>query len=101
MPTVESHVFKIFFLYNRVLVKGTMMRMSESDVLKSFIRWDESITDDLNLMLIRDGLEIWMKNLTFAIQSFAVTVICCCGIEQVIQSKLLCRSNGRLVFNQY
>jgi hypothetical protein len=39
-----------------------MVRMSKLDVLQSFILLNEPIADDLDLRLMRDGLEIRMED---------------------------------------
>jgi hypothetical protein len=39
-----------------------VMRVNQCDILQAFIFIIMSVSNDLNLWLMRDGLEIWVKD---------------------------------------
>ncbi len=74
VPSVESRKVKIILLrYNR-FVKRFVVRMLERDVLQSFVLIVVAVSNDLNLWLVRDGLEIWVEDGTLGIQRLSVTI---------------------------
>ena len=53
------------------------MGMSELDILQTFILFYKTVTDNLDLRLMRNGLEIRMKNRALCIDSLPMTVRAC------------------------
>jgi hypothetical protein len=76
-----------------------MMRVAELDVLQPFIFSHFAVTDDLHLRLMRDSLQVWMKNgFLRRWNGVAVAVRSGAGIEAVGQEVLGARCKVRLRF---
>jgi len=78
-----------------------VVRVLELDILKAFIGGNETIADDLNLRLVRDGLEIWVENATLCVEGLAMTVACSFGIEALGKLELSLWGDVALVFEDY
>lgn len=55
-------------------MERAMMRMTQTEILQTLIRWDEAVADDLNLGLVRDGLEVRMQDGALRVDGLAVAV---------------------------
>lgn len=62
MPPVEPRKIQIILLGNDTVMEGPMVGMTELDVGQTFIGRYKTITDDLNLRLVRNGLQIRMED---------------------------------------
>ena len=62
MPSVESGGVEIFLIWNGDFVELFVVGVNESDVLQALILLVESIADDLDLSLVRDCLQVGVKN---------------------------------------
>lgn len=74
MPSVEAGEVEIFLFRNDILVESLVVRVLQSKVLQALVFLVLSIANDLNLGLMRNGLQIWMKHGTLCIQGFAVAI---------------------------
>lgn len=57
-----------------MLVERLVMRMTEFDVLQTFVLMHETIADYLHFRLVRHGFEIGMEDAAFCVESLAVTI---------------------------
>ncbi len=55
-------------------MKSAMMRVAELDVLESLIGGDKPVADDLDLRLVRDGLEVRVQDAALGVDGLAVAV---------------------------
>lgn len=62
MPSVEPGEVQILLIRDSGGVECAMVRMAELNVLQSFILLNETISNDLHLGLVRDGLEIGVED---------------------------------------
>lgn len=64
----------IVFWGNRIPMKSSMVRVFQLNFFQSLIGVDMSMSDDLDLRLVRDGLQIWMQDAPLAVEGLAVSV---------------------------
>lgn len=62
MPSEETGCGQVVCFGDGVLVKFVVVRVLEGDVLQAFVFFIKSIADDLDLGLMRNGLEIRVKD---------------------------------------
>jgi hypothetical protein len=62
VPSVEPGEVQILLIRDSGGMERAMVRMSELDVLQSFILLNEAVSNDLDLGLMRNGLEIRMED---------------------------------------
>ena len=74
MPSVESREVQIILLRDNTLVEALVVRMLQSDVLQALVFVIVSITNYLDLWLVGDCLEIWVKNGSLGIKGLSVTI---------------------------
>lgn len=55
-------------------MEGLVVRMLERDVLQAFEFSNVTVTNDLDLRLVRDGLEIRVQNGAFGVEGLAVAI---------------------------
>ena len=82
---VEPGVVEILFLGDGLLVEFVVVRVDQFGVLQTFILRNEAITDDLNLRLVRDGLEIGVEDTAFCVEGLAVAVAASSRVETASQ----------------
>lgn len=83
VPAVEAGVVSVILGRDDILVEGLVMRMFESDVFEALEFGDRPVTDHLNLGLMGDRLQVWMKDRAFGVDRFAVAIGLCFGIEEL------------------
>ena len=81
MPAEEACVVQILLFRDGVLVELLVVGVGELDVLETFVRRDEAVTDDLDLWLVGDGLQVWVKNTALCVERFPVAVAFRQGVE--------------------
>jgi hypothetical protein len=101
VPPVETCEIKVVFLGDDGLVECCMVRVLELDVLKTFIRLDESITDDLDLRLVGDCLQVWVQDAALCVQGLAVAVTGGNRIEALSELELGLGRDVALVLEDY
>lgn len=62
MPSVEPRVLAIILVADDVLMERAMVWMLQRDVLETFKFGHRSVPNDLDLLLVWDGLKIWMQD---------------------------------------
>ena len=67
MPAVEPSKVMIILLRDRVSMEGPVVRVFQLNVGQAFVRVDQSMADYLNLCLVRNGLQVWMEDASFAV----------------------------------
>lgn len=67
MPAVEPSKVMIILLRDRVSMEGPVVRVFQLNVGQAFVRVDQSMADYLNLWLVRNGLQVWMEDASFAV----------------------------------
>lgn len=75
MPSVESREVQIILLRDNTLVEALVVRMLQSDVLQALVFVIVSITNYLDLWLVGDCLEIWVKNGSLGIKGLSVAIV--------------------------
>lgn len=60
MPPIKPREIIIIFRGNRIAMESPVMRVFQLDIVQTLIGIDMAVTDDLDLWLVRDGLEIGM-----------------------------------------
>lgn len=48
-------------------MKGPVVRMFQLDVGQAFVRVNQPVANDLDLWLVRNGLQVWVEDAPFAI----------------------------------
>lgn len=74
MPSVEPGEVQILLIRDSGGVECAMVRMSELNVLQSFILLNEAISNDLDLRLMRDGLEIRMEDRALGVNGLSMAI---------------------------
>ena len=74
MPAVESGKVMIVLLRDRVSMKGPVVRMFQLDVHQAFVRVNQPVSNDLDLWLVRNGLQVWVEDAPFAVLGFSMAV---------------------------
>ena len=67
MPAVEPSKVMIILLRDRVSMEGPVVRVFQLNVGQAFVRVGQSMADYLNLWLVRNGLQVWMEDASFAV----------------------------------
>lgn len=98
MPSVETSVVEIFGFRDYGFVEGLVMRVLELDVLEAFVLGHEAVSDDLNLRLVGDGLEVGVEDASLGIESLAVAVAGGSWVEALGQFELGLWRHMGLVF---
>jgi hypothetical protein len=75
MPAVKTGEVVVLFVRDGIAVEGAMVRVFELDVREALIGFYETVADDLDLWLMRDGLEIWVEDATLRVEGFAVAIL--------------------------
>jgi hypothetical protein len=74
MPSVEPGEIKVFFIRNCGSVECAMMRVLELNTLQTLILFNEPITNDLDLGLMRNSFEVRMQDRALRIDCLSMTV---------------------------
>jgi hypothetical protein len=61
VPAVETREVQIITIGDLGGMKGAVVRMAQLNVLEPFVLRDEAVADDLDLRLVRNGLEVRMQ----------------------------------------
>lgn len=88
VPAVEAREVEILGFRDDGLVESLMMRVLELDVLKTFIRRNKAVADDLDLRLMWNCLQVWMQNGALRVKSLAVSIASGVRIEALGQFEL-------------
>lgn len=67
VPPIEPCVVMVVFIADLSLVEGFVMGVLELDVGEAVVRGDKAVTDDLDLGLGGDGLEIRVQDGPFGV----------------------------------
>lgn len=67
MPAVEPGKVMIILLRDRVSMEGPVVRVFQLDVGQAFVRVDQPVADYLYLRLVRNGLQVWVEDASFAV----------------------------------
>lgn len=81
MPAVESRKFIVLLIRDVVFVEGSVMRMLQVHIFEPLVGTDEAVTNDLDLWLVWNGLQVWVKDASLGIECFAVAIVVRCRIE--------------------
>lgn len=74
VPSVEAGVVEVLLIGDRGRMESAVVRVAKLDVLQTLVFFHEAVSDDLDLGLMRNGLEVRVQNRALGIQSLAVTV---------------------------
>jgi len=74
MPPVEPGIIQVILIGDGCLVESTVVRMAQLNIFQAFVGGNETIPDDLDLGLVRDGLQIRVENRTLGIKGLAMAV---------------------------
>lgn len=74
MPPVEAGEVQVVLLWDDGGVERLVVWVPQLDVLQPFILFYEAVSNDLDLRLVRDRLEVWMQDGSFRVERLAVTV---------------------------
>jgi hypothetical protein len=97
VPAIVARKIKIVLVWNLGLVESAVMWMAETDVLEAFIALDETVANDLDLRLVRNGLQVRVQNGTLGVQSLPMAVRGSGGIKAVGEMELGLGSDMALV----
>lgn len=67
MPAVEPGKIMVILLRDRISMKGPVVWVFELDVRQAFVRIDQTVSDYLYLWLVRNGLQVWVEDASFAV----------------------------------
>ena len=101
VPAVEARVVTVVGVRDGGCVEGAVVRVAELDVGQAFVRGDEAVADDLNLGLVRDGLEVRVEDGPLGVEGYAVAIGGRRGIEPVGELELRLGRGVELVLEDY
>ena len=97
VPAVEAGVVKILLVGDDRGVESTVVGVAKLDVLEALILGDEAVANDLDLRLVRDGLQVGVQNGLLGIECLAVAVRVAGRIKALGELELLLRRDVTLV----
>lgn len=74
MPSVEPGKVQILLIWDSGGMECAMVRMSELNVLQSFVLLNKAISNDLDLGLMRDGLEIRVEDRALCVNGLSMAI---------------------------
>lgn len=97
MPPIEARVIQIIFRGDARSMEGLVMRMLQADVAQTFVFSNRAVADDLDLGLMRDGLQIRVEDAALGIEGLSVTVGGCRRVESTDELVLGCWGDVLLI----
>ena len=88
MPPVVAGEVQVVLVRNGGGVECAVVRMSELDVLQSLILRHKTIANDLDLRLVRNGLQVRVQDATLGIESLSMAIGVGLGIEALSELEL-------------
>jgi hypothetical protein len=88
VPAVEARVVAVVGFRDGGCVEGAVVWVAQADVGQAFVRGDEAVADNLDLGLVRDGLQVRVEDGPLGVEGCAVAVRGRRGIEPVGELEL-------------
>lgn len=88
MPAVEARVVPVFGIANGLAVERLVVGVLEHDILQALKFGHGAVANDLNLGLVRNGLQVRVQNRALRVNGLAVSIAGTCRVEQSCQLEL-------------
>lgn len=91
VPAVEAREIEVLGLWDDGLVESLVVWVLEFDVLEAFVGRYQAVADNLDLRLMWDCLQVWVKDRALGVKSLSMSIAGSLRIEALGQFELCLR----------